>query len=276
MMRDKQHRHRHLKPFQSIRGFTLVEIMVALGVFAIVAIVALSMIDNVTQDSRLAELRVRANETARDTMMLLYQDIQNAGYQIKSSAAELPPIISVVNNPFVPYKLEIYCSHRIGRTSAESQKDDKSLAVENIENYEGMENGYIIYTFEGETQALQITNISSVIHFNADPLIIGLPSGALIVAVDQIVYTYDDDTGVLTRSVNGITTHNISGIESLDVDFTLEDGATVANPTAAQAAQIRYADCEIDVRLERRVPNGRIYNASASLSQRAAIVSLIK
>ncbi|HAH96576.1 MAG TPA: hypothetical protein DHD79_10990 [Firmicutes bacterium] len=274
MMRDKQ--RKHLQLFQRIRGFTLVETMVALAVFAIVAIVAISMIDNVTQDSRLVELRSQANETARDTMMLLYQDIQNAGYQIKSSAAALPPIISVVNNPSVPYELEIYCSHRVGHTSAESAKEDKYLAVENIENYEGMENGYLIYTFEGETQALQITNISSVIHFSADPLIIGLPLGALIVAVDQIVYTYDDDTGVLTRSVNGTTTHNISGIESLDVDFALDDGTTVANPTAAQAAQIRYADCEIGVRLERRVPHGRVYNASASLSQRAAIVSVIK
>lgn len=272
---DKQ--NRHLKPLQTIRGFTLVETMAALAVFAIVAIVALSLIDNVTQDSRLTELRARANETARDAMMLLYQDIQNAGYQIRSSTAALPPLIAVVNNLSVPYELEIYCSHRVGRTLSGSDKNDTYLAVENPDSFKGMENGYLMYSYEGETQALQITSVDSVsIQFSADPLTIGLPEGALFVAVDQIDYAYDDDTGVLTRRVNGTTTHSISGIESLDIDFTLEDGTTVANPTAAQAAQIRYADCEIVVRLERRVPNGRVYNASASLSQRAAIVSLIK
>lgn len=273
-MRHK--RQENLNLFQSIKGFTLIETMVALGVFAIVAVVALSAIDNVTQDSRLTELRSQANEISRDTMMLLYQDIQNAGYQINDSTATLPPIISVTDNPALPYTLEIYSSNRVGRTSAESKTGDKYLSVENVASYEGLKNGYIIYTFEGETQALQITAINSTIQFNKDPLKIGLPEGALIVAVDRIVYTYDEATGVLTRSINGTTTHNLSGIESLDVDFTLVDGTTVANPTTAQAAQIRYADCAIGVRLERRVPNGRVYNASASLSQRAAIVSLIK
>jgi prepilin-type N-terminal cleavage/methylation domain-containing protein len=274
MRSNKRQKHRNL--FQSIRGFTLVETMVALGVFAIVAMVALSVIDNVTQDSRLAELRSQANEISRNTMVLLHKDIQNAGYQIIDSTATLPPIISVTDNPTLPYKLEIYRSNRVGRTSAESEAGDKYLSVENVANYQALKNGYIIYTFEGETQALQITNVGSTLQFSNDPLKIGLPEGALFVAVDRIIYSYDRTTGVLTRSINGTTTHSLSGIERFDIDFTLVDGTTVANPTAAQAAQIRYADCAIDVRVERRVPNGRVYNASASVSQRAAIVSLIK
>ena len=89
------------------RGFTLVEILAALGVFTIISMVALSAISNTTQDKLLNDLRMRANETARDTMNLIYEDIQKAGYQIKPSSAALPQFIEVINNALGPYQLKI-------------------------------------------------------------------------------------------------------------------------------------------------------------------------
>lgn len=257
------------------RGFTLVEILAALGVFTIISMVALSAISNTTQDKLLNDLRMRANETARDTMNLIYEDIQKAGYQIKPSSAALPQFIEVINNALGPYQLKIRCTVRTGRTSEASNAGDRELKVADISRFQGLVNSYLIYTFEGETQALRITGIDTKIKFNSDPLKKGLPAGALFVVVDTVEYVYDRDSGVLTRSVNGSNTHNINGVDDLTFTFVLEDGSTVTTPNAAQSAMIRYADCNIRIRHERRVPHGRTYNAVAPLAQRVALENLI-
>lgn len=264
-----------MKHFGNSKGFTLIEIMVALGVFTIISVIALSAISNTTQDKLLNDLRMRANETARDTMNLIYGDIQKAGYQINASAAALPQIIEVTDNPLAPYQLKIRRAVRTGRTSEASDKGDKDIKVTDISRYQGLVNSYLIYTFEGETQVLEITGVDTRIRFNNDPLKIGLPVGALFVVVDTVEFIYDQDSGVLTRSVNGSNTHNISGVENLEFTFVLQDGTTVNTPNAAQSALIKYADCNIRIRLERRVPHGRTYNAVAPLAQRVALENLI-
>ena len=264
-----------MRYFGNTKGFTLVETMAALGVFTIIAVIALSAISNTTQDKLLNDLRMRANETARDAMNLIYGDIQKAGYQIDAPVASLPQIIQVTSNPLAPYRLKIQRAVRTGWTSEASAKGDKDIRVDDISRYQGLVNSYIIYVFEGEIQVLRITAIDTRIRFNNDPLKIDLPAGALFVVVDTVELVYDQPSGVLTRSVNGSTTHSISGVENLGFVFVLQDGSTVSTPSAAQSVLIRYVDCNLRIRLERRVPHGRTYNAVAPLAQRVALENLI-
>lgn len=254
---------------QKAKGFSLVEVLVAMSVLAIIITVALDAISNVTRDQLLNNLRIKSNQTARDTLMMLYRDLQTAGYQLPVAAGtSVPAPMSVLS---APYRLTIRCTRRVGRIISAAGKGDTELVVDNASEYQGLLGGYLIYTFEGVTQVLRVTSVGSPMRFTGDPLKIGLPAGTAFAAVDKIEYIWQSKN--LTRRINGSVTDSIAGIENLSVQFVLNDGSVVTAPTSEQADKVRYADCSIGVRLERRASGGQTYASTASTSQRVAVLN---
>jgi type IV pilus assembly protein PilW len=82
--------HETLKQRRSEQGFTLIELMIAMGIFALLAVAAFAVIMSGQRTAMLNDQTVKVQQSARLALDLMSRDIRMAGYGNNANIAALP------------------------------------------------------------------------------------------------------------------------------------------------------------------------------------------
>lgn len=263
------------------RGLTLVEVLVASAVFAIVSVVALDAIGHLNSDRKMSDIYEVANKRARHILDDVRGDLAATGYQIPLppgsivAGQPIPPVIQVtLGQPGgSPSRVDLHCATRTVTLSQAAQAGDRAFSFSADPVLNGLTGGLILCTREGKAQMFQVTSVDTVVRTADDGASVALPPGTKFAVVDRVAYVYDGET--LIRMCNGVTTDVFEGVTRFLMRLRLNDGSYCVAPTAAQARQIRYAEYDITVSYGRPTPAGRQpQRATIALSQRVSLLNV--
>lgn len=263
------------------RGLTLIEVLVATAVFAIVSVVALDAIGHLNSDRQMSDVYEVANKQARHVLDDIRADLATTGYQIALPAGStvsgqpIPPVVEVtLSRPGgPPSQVDLKCATRTAFLSQAALAGDRAFYFAGSAAQPNLAGGLILYTREGKAQMLRVTSVDAAVRTANDGAAAALPSGTSFAVVDRVTYVYDGAT--LTRTLNGAATDVFEGVTRFLIRFRLNDGSYCVTPTAAQARQIKYAEYDITVTHERPTPAGRqVQRANIAVSQRVSLLNV--
>lgn len=238
------------------RGFTLVEIMLAVVILATAGGLALQALTSANTSFMESKVRQQVNEDARKMMEVITKDIREAGF-----GAVLNDLGNVSANPYFESAFDDIWSGTDGvsdgiilrgvklgtEISSEMPPSSSELKVKNVDAFQPYSFGYALVYQNGEFQILHLTKVQDSakhLQHNKDKTKFKIPVGAPVYRLDEIKWQCSDPvadpnddskkTVTVTRRVNaffgyiGDLTHTFTNVRSLNFNYVLTDGSVVS------------------------------------------------
>lgn len=179
------------------RGFTLVEVLVASGLLALMVILATDLLPDVLSSRNSENLNFRMNQEAQRTLATLQEDIASAGFRftpLSVTDVDGTTLFALVT-PAVDF-LRLRCATGSCQLLVPAAASDTTLTL----------GGYrlgarLIYTYEGNTGCLQVTAVNGNQVTINPALPLDLPAGTVLAEIVTIEYQVRGTE--LIRRVNG-------------------------------------------------------------------------
>lgn len=248
---------------KSERGFTLVEILLALVILATAGAIALNSL--VTANTSVLEQKVRAqvNEDARNLMEQLTQDIRDAGFgailnslgDVSANAYFLSAFDDIYSGSETASDGIILRAIKMGaEIDSEMPADSAILKVDKVDAFLPYNDSYALVYQNGEFQVLQISKVMvqpSMIQHNKDKVKWRIPSGSPVYRLDEIQWSANGET--VERRVNvmatstGTLTHTFPNVRSLKIKYVLQDGSMVNVLDSSNYGKLMCIDVTLDI-----------------------------
>lgn len=225
------------------RGFTLLEIILALAIMGTVGAIALRTVIDANTSFSETKVQQQVNEDARRMMRVLTADLRSAGFGVALNGLGNAGSTNAFDNAFESdYSATgsdgiILRSLAVGSELSDYAKDTPTsnssiLKVKSVDAFQDFEDGFVLLYKDGEFRVLQIKKIIGNPNYlqHEGKLGFSLPPGSPVYRVDQIQW---DAVGErVTRNINlslgivGKQTHAFDRVESLKFKYIMKDGTS--------------------------------------------------
>jgi len=247
------------------RGFTLVEILLAVAILSIAGVIVVQAVSNAVTSSSIQKVMQETTEDARKLMQVISNDLRESGFGVF-----LGDLSDVSANDYFKYAfesnqgatptmsdgIELRALKMGGSIRANMPASSSELKVDDVEAFLPYENGFAIVYQNGEFQVLQISKVQEnalMIQHNKDKTKWQIPAGSPVFRVDQIEWIPKSDEK-LWRVVNisesdpdGIKTNEFLNVRLLKFSYVLRDGTVKDLLEGDDALQLMCINVYLDV-----------------------------
>ncbi|HEY2387732.1 MAG TPA: prepilin-type N-terminal cleavage/methylation domain-containing protein [Candidatus Binatia bacterium] len=233
------------------RGFTLLELLVSIGIAAIVLTGLASAVASQSRSAILTLGTADMSQDARSAIDLFKRDVRMAGYNMGAVAtATLAPIVVNANAAGEVYHITLRGNYQNVNSTGSAAAATSTITLDATAVPAC---GTLVFTagkrLAIESQILGAAEVGTITAWNsgactitlAAPLVQAYVAGSPVHQIDDVIYILTN-TGVLRRNgdpvADGLTLSN-----ALQVSYVLSDGSTTSDPSASldvlRAATIR-------------------------------------
>ncbi len=223
------------KFLRSSKGFTLVEVLIALIITAILSAAMFKIYVNQHHAWMIQESEIEMQQNARAAIDELTRQLRMAGFGLPNS---MPPLEAFDTNPdtiAILYKSGINCEVSIDKPMP--QPSSELDCIGNVGCFFVGQMAYIYDPFVEEGEYFEISFVQETpakIQHNKWPLSRSYPEGSVIMTLDRVKFFIDHSDKLhpklMVQMMNGTPQVYAEDIVDLQFNYVLKNGMTMAQP----------------------------------------------